>query len=69
MATIDYLIFNIWPLLIILAWILTLVSLIIVIKSKDSVEKKILNCILIIFLPIIGSIYVLITLINNRKGN
>lgn len=69
MISLEHLFFSIWPLLIIIAWIFTPITLVVVIKSKETFEKKILNCILTIFVPIIGSILVLIMLFRNRKRN
>lgn len=69
MTTIEYLFFSIWPILIILAWILIPITLILIIKAKGTVERKILNSILVIFVPIIGSIYVLITLKNCKNDH
>ena len=59
--------FSLWPLLIVVNYLLIIFSVILVIKSDDDIKNKLINSILIIFIPLIGSIYYLIHFFGMRK--
>lgn len=53
----DHLIFDLYPIALVLNYVLTIITIVVVIKMNDTLQNKIGNVIIVIFLPLIGNIY------------
>lgn len=53
----NQLIFNLYPIALVLNYVLTIITIVVVIKMNDTLQNKIGNVIIVIFLPLIGNIY------------